>query len=445
MGILNAALTSVMRAPWMKRAGLGDPSNIAGGFGWSNGFVQTARNSGDTGDISLAGSDAASNLALFADASRRPAGAPVTKYIAANGSLATQTIFIATRACKILSITEIHTTAGTNGSAVTLNITKETGTQAPGAGVSVQTGTFDMKGTASTLQTAVLSGVPSILTLAAGDRLSMKFTGTLTTLAGVTVTVMLSPGGVSTFASFSFAATPPVSTVFFLANKQCTVQAVKEIHSTKASGSGTITVDVVKCTSTQAIASGTSVLSAVLNVNTNSSNNTVQSGSLSATASALDLQAGDRLAIVFAGTLTALAGVALQVQLSGCDSERELMYYLQASASIGTDTVMFVADRDYEVIAASELHAIAGTSGFMGLEKEVNVSTTGPGAGSIVIITDNTNKGFDGNATANTVQVGTLAALSNRLLAAGDRLSVAYSGTIGAEAGLVIAVSVRPR
>jgi hypothetical protein len=110
----------------------------------------------------------------------------------ANGSLADQSFFVANRAYEITAIREVHSTAGSDGGAVSLQVTRDTTTAAPGAGTDSLTNNanagFDMKGTANTVQTGTLAATP---TLAAGDRLSVDFAGTLTALAGVTVTVSL--------------------------------------------------------------------------------------------------------------------------------------------------------------------------------------------------------------------------------------------------------------
>lgn len=121
----------------------------------------------------------------------------VTYTMLANGSLADQSFFVATRAYQVTAISEVHSVAGNNGSAVSLQVTHETTTGAPGAGIDLlTTGAgvgFDMKGTANTVQAGALSVTASDLQLIAGDRLSVDFAGTLTTLAGVTVTVSLMP------------------------------------------------------------------------------------------------------------------------------------------------------------------------------------------------------------------------------------------------------------
>lgn len=113
----------------------------------------------------------------------------------ANASLADQTFFVAPEACKVVGVSYVHSVAGTNGSPVNLQVTKDTGTNAPGAGTDLLTNNanagFDCKGTANTVQNGTLVATEGATTLAAGDRLAVDFAGTLTSLAGVTVTVLL--------------------------------------------------------------------------------------------------------------------------------------------------------------------------------------------------------------------------------------------------------------
>lgn len=112
-----------------------------------------------------------------------------------NGDNVDQAIFTAPFACVVTGVTEIHAVAGNDGSAVNLQLTKDTSTNAPGAGTDLLTNNsnagFDLKGTANTLQTGTLTATVASLTLAAGNRLSLDFAGTITTLSGVQVTVTL--------------------------------------------------------------------------------------------------------------------------------------------------------------------------------------------------------------------------------------------------------------
>jgi hypothetical protein len=107
-----------------------------------------------------------------------------------------------------------------------------------------------------------------------------------------------------------------------------------------------------------------------------------------------------------------------------------------------TTAAFFVASRAYEVVAISCVFAIAA-----GLAAAVQVTkdtaTEAPGAG-VDLLTNNTNTGFDLNATANTVQAGSLTGTGASLqLAAGDRLSIDVSGTATAVTGVAITVTLK--
>lgn len=103
--------------------------------------------------------------------------------------------FIAPFPCTVIAMTEIHQTAGTNGGAVTLQLEKLTGTTAPDSGVNLLKTALSLKGTAETLKngTIVVTYTGSVrnATLATGDRLCLKDSGTLTSVANVSVMVLV--------------------------------------------------------------------------------------------------------------------------------------------------------------------------------------------------------------------------------------------------------------
>lgn len=106
-----------------------------------------------------------------------------------------QVAFIADGPYEVIAAREVHETAGTDGSAVTLDIKKVTGTTAGASGTTVLASTFDLKSTAKTVVTKNgTSGLTATLAdrkLAAGDRLYLDFTGVLTALVGGMVTIYL--------------------------------------------------------------------------------------------------------------------------------------------------------------------------------------------------------------------------------------------------------------
>lgn len=106
-----------------------------------------------------------------------------------------QAFFVAPHACRVVAITEVHSVAA--GGASVIQVTKDTGTNAPGAGTDLLTnntnGGFDLNATANTPQTGALTATAGALDLAAGDRLSVDFAQAIQSSAGVLITVALMP------------------------------------------------------------------------------------------------------------------------------------------------------------------------------------------------------------------------------------------------------------
>jgi len=104
-----------------------------------------------------------------------------------------RTFFIANQAYQVTAIRFVHATA--NGATLYAQVTKDTSTEAPGAGVDLLTNNsnsgFDCNATANTVQTGTLTATTANLQLAAGDRLSVDFSTSATSLVGVTITVTL--------------------------------------------------------------------------------------------------------------------------------------------------------------------------------------------------------------------------------------------------------------
>jgi formylmethanofuran dehydrogenase subunit C len=98
-----------------------------------------------------------------------------------------QSVFIADAAYKVVSVQEVHGTASTSG---TLMVEGCSGTTAPGSGTAMLTGTVSLAGAANTVLSGTLKTDTSV-NLAAGDRLSLKFAGTMTNLANGVVVIKL--------------------------------------------------------------------------------------------------------------------------------------------------------------------------------------------------------------------------------------------------------------
>jgi hypothetical protein len=96
-----------------------------------------------------------------------------------------ENVFIAPFACKLVRAQEAHSVVG--GAGAQVDVKKCTGTTAPASGTSMLGSVFDLtSGVAvNTVTDKTLATSSSTLTLAAGDRVSLDFTGTLTGLVGV--------------------------------------------------------------------------------------------------------------------------------------------------------------------------------------------------------------------------------------------------------------------
>lgn len=456
-------LTAAIRAPFWKKFGLkqvaaNNTNALAIGDDWrrDNGFQARWDNAAGTDAIrgmEVNGSD----QLLINEEVFTPMRKTVRLNVATAASLVTQHFFIADRAYRIAGVTEIHKTAESTAATLTGYVEKITGTTAPGSGATIQTGTFNLKGTANTLQTGVLLSTGTgdsddpVLQLAAGDRLGFVFSAAGTELAGLVVEITLAPAGTGESVIYNMQVNGDlVDQTFFIANRDYTVVRIDQVHSTL--GSSTPTIDVKKCTGVQAAASGTTLLSATFDAHLSA--NTVRNGSLTATAADLRLAPGDRLAIDFGSTLTALAGVIVQVTLAPVERRREVSFVLSKNANQAVDQCFFIADRNYDLVCVSQVHSVAA-GGASKIQVTRDKTTDVPGAGTDLIAL-NSAAGFDLNATAETVQVaqicggpgGTATAgfVDARFgLMAGDRLAVDYANAAQSSAGVVVTVSLIPR
>jgi hypothetical protein len=108
-------------------------------------------------------------------------------------------LFIADADYEIVSAAETHETLGTDGSAVTADVVKASDGTALSGGTSMLAATkFNLKATINTEQRKTLSngGLATSQTdriLYKGQRLGVKFSGTMTAVTGVCITVVLNP------------------------------------------------------------------------------------------------------------------------------------------------------------------------------------------------------------------------------------------------------------
>lgn len=120
---------------------------------------------------------------------------------------------------------------------------------------------------------------------------------------------------VSAFLAGTAPATAGNFNCFWVAPFACRVVSIKESHATAGSDGGAVTLEVVKCADGVAVASGTTLQSAGINLKATA--DTVQTASLTATTADLSIAAGTRLGLKLTGTPTALASLAVTVQLDG--------------------------------------------------------------------------------------------------------------------------------
>ena len=100
-------------------------------------------------------------------------------------------INVSNKAFIITGISEVHATAGSDGSAVTLQVERLQGTEALGSGDSLLSSTFNLKGTADTVQDGTLISDGQLLILSKGDRLALVDTGTLTAVNDLVISIIL--------------------------------------------------------------------------------------------------------------------------------------------------------------------------------------------------------------------------------------------------------------
>jgi hypothetical protein len=367
-------------------------------------------------------------------------------HLATNASLVDQPFFIADRPYKVEAIYEIHKTLASSGP-TSLAVKKAADGTAIASGTTLMTGTFDLTGTNDTLQTATLTGTAADLLLAENDRLGVDITGTTTALAGVDVAVVLSPGRASETVSFYLEATGDIidAEAFFTASRPSIITGAKWSHAVAGDDGGGLKAQIVKDTGTDAPGAGTDILTNESNAgfDAQAAADTIIEGTLTGTAATLRMDPGDRLSLDFAGATATLAGVCLTVEFEPLYDRKEVVYELAANGNL-VDETFFIADRAYEVILATEVHATAGNDGSdVSAQLTIDKATDVPGGGTDLVSLDS-NKGFLLKGTANTVQIATWKDTRFNIMLAGDRLSVDYAGNLATLAGVVISVSLRP-
>lgn len=101
------------------------------------------------------------------------------------------TFFVADRPYRVIGATEVHNTI--EDSAAAWQLSKDSSTNAPGAGVDLLATAFDLTSTTRVPVVGTLTATPAYLHLVAGDRLSWDASATTDTVTGVVMTVTLVP------------------------------------------------------------------------------------------------------------------------------------------------------------------------------------------------------------------------------------------------------------
>lgn len=236
-----------------------------------------------------------------------------------NSDVITTPFYVANKSVQVVAVREVHTVLGTNASAVSLTVTKETGTTAPGSGTALLTSVLSLKAPINTVQDGVLTtAAPTALVLSKGDRLSTLIAGTTTAVAGVvtTVTMKVLPDTAAVIYNSDAVTAAGTDQVFYIAPRPAIITAIAESHRVLAGGTGATGayLAVVKDTGTDAPGGGTDVLTGG-GFDLSGAANTVQFATLATTPATLTLNTGDRLSVDYAGTNGGEAGVAVTVEL----------------------------------------------------------------------------------------------------------------------------------
>ena len=104
-----------------------------------------------------------------------------------------------------------------------------------------------------------------------------------------------------------------IDQVLLIANRSYELTAIRAIHAALGTDSSDVTVTVTKDTDTDAPGAGTALIQTAFNLK--AAINTVQQGTLTATKADRKLVAGDRLSVLFNGTLTNVSGLNVTATL----------------------------------------------------------------------------------------------------------------------------------
>lgn len=249
---------------------------------------------------------------------------PAVFVMKANADILTQTIYLSNTYQTVTGVQAVWDTRASGAPTITIDVTKDTGTTAPGGGTTILAAAINVANTstANVVVNPALTATASLLALTPSDRLGFKVTGTTTALAGVVLVISFANGTSSVLvpapvglvtAQYALLSNTNlgVASAFFTAERNYEVYDVSFIWSVAAT---TYTAAVTIDTGTTAPGGGTAVNTAVSVAGTA---NTVGVGTLNASKRVLTLPAGGRLGISYPTTTTKgpLAGLVAAVTL----------------------------------------------------------------------------------------------------------------------------------
>jgi hypothetical protein len=134
--------------------------------------------------------------------------------------------------------------------------------------------------------------------------------------------------------------------------------------------------------------------------------------------------------------------VVKNVDLKGRAGAHKGMVVLTLTIPTATEAVdqnVFVADQAYQLVSAEEAHSgVGGSAAAVGVKKATG--TTAPAGGLLMIDT-----AFSLTSTINTVvSKAPSSTLADTRLAAGDRIALAFSGTVAGVDGVAITLKLIP-
>lgn len=432
-------VTSNLRAPLAKAVGQPSLTDVTNRYGYDNNCPVRYRSADGSAVYDLISVDDLNKMQV-GGSYFRGLFQPVVVNVLTSAKISTLPLFVNndTDTLELAGISCVFSVA--NGAALTAYVSKEGATSgAVGSGPTCMSGTFNLNATANTVQDATLAGPRGYPTLVInpGEQLSLKLSTSITSIAGLQITLYFRGLNGPAPAVFTIAANGDIadSTIYLNPISGNKIRKIAMRWGTAGTDGGTVTAQVEKETGTQAPAGGTIVQSAAQSVK-GTANYTVFPA-LAASAATLTMAQTDRLSVDFVGTLTALANIIVTVFFEPI-ADSWLIFPTLSWDDPDGDRAVFISDGYYQLVGCYVTYS-TNQGGAATVQLVKDVSTDAPGAGTDLLAT-----AIDTNATANTPLVG-LPLTTNpftNIVKPGDRLSWDHS-TTGTLAGFVGVVVLR--